>query len=57
MSGPVDGLSVGTIAGDGNCLFGRFSSFVVFQIIQNNVGLHINRGEYKMYMKKWKVWL
>jgi hypothetical protein len=39
------GLSVKTVARDGNCLFRRFRPFVAFEITQNNVQLHINTKE------------
>jgi hypothetical protein len=36
------GMSVNVTARNVNCLFRRFCPSVQFEIIQNNVGLHIN---------------
>jgi hypothetical protein len=41
----VDGLSVETVARDGNCLFQRFHAFVSYEMLKNNVGLHIYTRE------------
>jgi hypothetical protein len=38
-----------TVVGDRICLYRKFRLFVAFEVIQNNVRLHINtRDDYKM---------
>lgn len=47
----TDTLSAETVVRDENCLFQRFHPFAAFEILQNNVWLHIKTGEdYKIYM-------
>jgi hypothetical protein len=41
----VEALSVKTVAGNGNCLFGRFNPLVAIGPIHNNMWLHINTVE------------
>jgi hypothetical protein len=38
----LEGLSVGTVAGDGNCFLWRLRSFVTYVVSQNIVQLCIN---------------
>jgi hypothetical protein len=45
-------FSMGTVAGNGNCLFRRFRPTVAFEGIQNNVRLLIiKRDDYKIHRK------
>jgi hypothetical protein len=42
-----------TVARDENCLFRRFYPFLAFEIIRNNVWLHVDtRKDYEVYMGK-----
>jgi hypothetical protein len=48
---------VETVARNDNCSFARFHPFTSFEIIENNVQLHINaREDGKVYMGRKSVW-
>jgi hypothetical protein len=43
MNGKMKGLSVESVARDGNCLFRKFNPLVECEAIKNNVSLHEGR--------------
>jgi hypothetical protein len=41
----VEGLLLETVTRDGNCLFRKFRPYVVFEIVQNDVGCVLIQGK------------